>query len=83
MTGDRRSLILAVNHRLQAVGVLHSRSQTGDVDASRLRGHVSRGLPTQTGPNRQLMDKQTESAGGGLWGDLIIVQTRDKNKHLE
>lgn len=46
---DGCSLLVAVHNGLDAVGVLHSRSQAGDVYAARVRGHVSWGLSTLTG----------------------------------
>lgn len=58
---DWRSLLVAVYDWLDAVGVLNSRSQTGNVDTPRVRGHISGGFSTLTGTYRQLQEQFTQS----------------------
>lgn len=58
---DRGSLLVTVYDRLDAVGVLHSWSQTRNVNASGVRGHVSGGFSALTGTHCQLKDKCTQS----------------------
>lgn len=51
---DWCSLLMAVYHWLDAVGVLHPRSQAGNVNTPRVRGHVSGGFSALTGSYCQL-----------------------------
>lgn len=51
---DRGSLLVAVNDRLNTVGVLQPRSQSRNVNTARVRGHVSRGFSALTGTHCQL-----------------------------
>lgn len=62
---DGRSLLVAVHNGLDAVGVLHSRSQAGYGNTARVGGHVSWGLPTQTGSHSQLKNKCRDGASAG------------------
>lgn len=66
------SLLLAVYDRLDAVGVLHSRSQARYVNTPRVRGHVSGGFSTLTGSYSQLKNKcrVKESGGKKTWFEV-------------
>lgn len=64
---DGRSLLMAVHNGLDAVGVLHSRSQSGYVNTTGVGGHVSWGLSTLTGSHSQLKEKCRDEASAGRW----------------
>ncbi len=73
---DWGSVLLAVYDWLDAVGVLHSRSQTGNINTSRVRGHVSGGFSALTGTHCQLKDRCRQSQRNSRERDMEVQEAK-------